>query len=159
MEIAEGEGEGDGRSTIGGDGGTVAAAAGGGRRGRSSGMGEGEEDQSELLSHSGTPFFAIVFEESLLSLYFSLSTSLSLSCALSFFIGREVKTKRSPVYSWLAGLGHALSLSMRPFLFLKSPKIIPNLLPNLHKLSSFSLFSTIYFFYTKQTSDRIFTFY
>lgn len=84
--------EGGGRSTIGGDGATAVAAGGG----RSSGMGEGEEDQRELLSHSGTPFFAIVFEEKCLE-------SLLASCYFSLSLGGEVKTKRSSVYSWLAG--------------------------------------------------------
>jgi len=73
VEIAEGEEEKGGRSTIGGDGGVMEVAAGL-RRWRSS-MG-GEEDQRELLSHSGIPFLAMdfdfgnVFDESLsLSLF------------------------------------------------------------------------------------------
>lgn len=99
MEIAEGDGERDGCSTIGGDGATVVVvAAGGWRRGRSSMIGEGEEeeeDQRELLSHSGIPFFAMKMFVS--SLFFATSSSLVL------FLGGEVKTKRSPRYSWLAG--------------------------------------------------------
>ena len=79
--------EGGGRSTIGGDGATVVAAAGGGR---SSGMGEGEgeEDQRELLSHSGTPFFAIVFEEKCLESLLASCFLLLASCYFSLSRGR-----------------------------------------------------------------------
>lgn len=53
MELAEGDEERGGRSTIGGDGG-VREVAGGLSMG-----GGGEEDQRELLSHSGIPFLAM----------------------------------------------------------------------------------------------------
>lgn len=62
VEIADGEEEKGGRSTIGGDGG-VTEVAGGLRRWRSSMRGGGgEEDQRELLSHSGIPFLAMDFD-------------------------------------------------------------------------------------------------